>query len=86
MDRIELLKPLITPARQKLAHRRLLTGEPLVNSKTGKPLFNAADVKVALLIVHEINPWEMFGKEEEAFLRGVCSDTLRSRATELRKL
>lgn len=88
MDRLELLKPLITPEVRKLADERLLTGEPLVkagkaNVLTGK---RRQLVKIALLVVHVMNPWEVFGAEEEALLRGVSSDTIARRRNELKKL
>lgn len=85
-DRIDLLKELITPTRKRLAHKRLLEGESLVNSKTGEPLYSAADVKVALMLVHILNPYEALQKEEEAFMRGISSDTLRRRGNALRRL
>ena len=84
-DRLALLQPLITPAREKLAHRRILTGTPLVSSR-GELAGKREDVKIALLIVHILNPFECFGKEEEALLRGTSSDTLLRRGNELRKL
>jgi hypothetical protein len=84
-ERIDLLQPLITPAVEKLAHRRILSGEPLV-TPAGEVTGKRADVKIALILVHILNPYEVLRKEEEALLRGVSSDTLNRRANELRKL
>lgn len=84
-ERLALLKPLLTSAVRKLAHHRLLTDEPLVNAK-GVPSGKRADVKIALLLVQILNPYELFEKEEEALLRGTSSDTLLRRTKELKKL
>lgn len=86
MGALELLKPLITPEVRKLADQRLLFGESLIkkgNASLGK---RRGTVKVALLVVHAMNPFEKFGVEEEALLRGISSDTLLRNKNELKKL
>lgn len=86
MDRLELLKPLITSEVRKLADQRLLTGESLVKKGHEPQGKRRQIIKVALLAVHIMNPWEVFGAEEEALLRGVSSDTVARRRNDLKKL
>lgn len=56
--------------------------------KKGTPLRGRrrGALKLALLIVHIMNPFERFGAEEEALLRGVSSDTVSRHRKELKTL
>lgn len=85
-DRLELLRPLITPAVRKVADERLLTGESLVKKGHEPQGKRRQLVKIALLVVHIMNPFERFFAEEEALLRGVSSDTLSRHRNEFKKL
>ena len=78
-DRLELLRPLLTPAIHKMALMRLSDGEPLVkkgDKPTGK---RRTEIKLALLLVHILNPFEDFGIEEKALIHGISTDTLARR-------
>lgn len=89
-NRAELLRALLTPAVEKRANLRLLEGAdaaPIVNAKTGEPIrCKRGEAKLALLWVHELNPYELFPREEEALIRGTSSDTILRRRGELRNL
>ena len=77
--RLELLRPLITPAIEKLARTRVLTSENLFSGERLVVKMKPADVKIALLLAEIINPYEDFSAEEEALMRGISSKTLRAR-------
>lgn len=78
-DRLELLRPLITPKIEKLARDRLLFGNSLVPDKAAfKPAEKNA-VKVALLLVQIMNPLEELTDSETAFVIGVSPRTFQER-------
>ena len=78
-ERLELLRPLLSPAIEKLARTRIYRGENLFSGERLLPKLKAADVKIALLLAEIINPLEDFSAEEEALMRGISSKTLRAR-------
>ena len=75
----ELLRPLITPTIEKLARKRFIESRNLFAGERLTVRIPKHEVKVALLLVQIMNPFEGFSFEEEALLRGVSSKTLRLR-------
>lgn len=80
----ELLRPLITPAIRKLAIRRLKDSQNLFTGEKLSVKMARHQVKLALLLVHLMNPLEDFSAEEEALIRGISSKTLRVRKSQER--
>lgn len=81
-SRLELLAPLITPAIEKLARRRLVKSENLFVGERLTVKMPRHQVKLALLLVEMMNPFEDFSAEEEALMRGISSKTLRVRKSQ----
>lgn len=82
--RLQLLAPLITPAIEKLARRRLVKSENLFSGERLTVKMPRHAVKLALLLVEMMNPFEDFSAEEEALMRGISSKTLRLRKSQRR--
>lgn len=80
----ELLQSAITPAIKKLALRRVIKSENLFSGERLIVKMPKHQVKVALLLVTMMNPFEDFSAEEEALLRGISSKTLRLRKAQQR--
>lgn len=80
--RLELLAPLLTPAIEKLARRRLVKSENLFSGERLTVKMPRHAVKLALLLVEMMNPFEDFSAEEEALMRGISSKTLRVRKSQ----
>lgn len=78
-NRLRLLGPLITPRVVELAHERIQKGENFFAGKELRVPDDSRIVKIALLLAHEMNPFEDFSAEEEGLIRGIHSDTLRAR-------
>jgi hypothetical protein len=78
-SQLDLLQPLITAEIRKLARRRLIDSENLFKGETLSVNMPKHQVKLALLLVQIMNPFEDFSLEEEALMRGVSSKTLRAR-------
>lgn len=77
-DRLRLLEPLISAEVRELAYERLL-GRKFFHSG-GYILPNEKSVaKLALLLVLEMNPFEILSGDEEGLMRGIDADTLRAR-------
>ena len=73
-DRMRLLGPLVTERVLELARMRLC-GTALVKGKKTLAVADALHVvKLALLIVLEMNPHERFTVEEEGIMRGMDAD------------
>lgn len=91
-ERWDLLSELATPARRKLALERLSTPEMNLvgpgkdEAEIKRDPKRYADVKVALLLVQIMNPWEKFSAGEEAVLRGVSSDTVARNRNHIKPL
>lgn len=64
-EALEALRPFITEKAKQLAAERL----------------RMTDEKVTLLIVKEINPYEILTNQEEALIRGISRDKLRGHKT-----
>lgn len=75
----ELLQSVITPAIKRLALRRVIKSGNLFSGERLTVKMPKHQVKIALLLVSMINPFENFSAEEEALLRGISSKTLRVR-------
>jgi len=78
-DRLRLLAPLITPrvyalALQRIGERRKFFTGTTLNIDEDKSV-----VRMALIVAHEMHPYEDYQAEEEALIRGLDSDTLRKR-------
>jgi hypothetical protein len=89
-DRLELLRQMPGWKKaQALAAQRLLTGECLIERSPKAEGLSAqaiGEIKLALMIVHDLNPWERLGAEEEALFRGVSTDTVQRHRKELKQL
>jgi hypothetical protein len=75
----ELLRPVITKGIRKLALRRLTDSQNFFAGERLTVKMPKHQVKIALLLVQIMNPFEDFSAEEEALLRGISSKTLRVR-------
>lgn len=76
-EQIEILGPLITARIKKAARGRLVDGTSFFAA--GKvPKFPRSEIKLALLLVKLVNPYEILTNQEEAILRGVSRGKLAS--------
>ncbi len=81
-DRMRLLGPLITSRILEIARIRVATSENLfVGERLNLPDARG-DVKLALIVANEMNPFEDWSAEEEALMRGISSKTLRARKSQ----
>jgi hypothetical protein len=80
----ELLQSVITPAIKRLALRRATKSGNLFSGERLTVKMPKHQVKIALLLVQMINPFEDLSMEEEALLRGISSKTLRLRKAQNR--
>lgn len=72
----QILGPLITARIKRMARDRLVHGlNFFTKSNVGK--FTRIEIKLALLLVKDVNPHEFLTNQEEAVLRGVSRDKLR---------
>lgn len=72
---IEILGPLITARIKKMARDRLVDGTSFFAA--GRvPKFPRSEIKLALLLVKLVNPYEILSNQEEAILRGVTRNTI----------
>lgn len=78
---MRLMAPLITPRIEELARMRLC-GAELVNGKALTVPDERWVVKLALLLVLEMNPHERFKVEEEAVMRGMDADNVNKHKRE----
>ena len=78
-DRLRLLRPFITDRVIELAIRRVIFKEKFFSGTKLKVSEDKHTVKLALLLVQELNVLEDLQDEEEALLRGIDADTLRER-------
>ena|ERR1700719_3283791 len=78
-DRVAFIQPFITPAVKKLVSDRLARHVALVEKDQALSAKQKIDIKIALLVVHIINPFEEFFAPEEALIRGVHWQTLAKR-------
>src|SRR4051812_9005123 len=77
-DRLRLLAPLISDEVRKLAYARIL-GRKFFNSGKYVLSNDRSVAKLALLLVLEMNPFEILSADEEGLMRGIDADTLRQR-------
>lgn len=75
----ELLQSAITPAIKKLALCRVIKSQNLFSGERLTVKMPKHQVKIALLLVTMMNPFEDLSAEEEALIRGISSKTLRLR-------
>jgi hypothetical protein len=80
-DRMLLLGPLVTPRALEIARARVLNDAPRVSDLDD----DDSTLRIALLLVREMNPSAHFTNEEEGILRGMDRKTVgkRFRAGEL---
>lgn len=74
-DRLRLLGPLITPQALALARRRLVDHKQRITESDG----DLATVRVALILLREINPYADLTNAEEGLLRGLNAETVGTR-------
>ena len=72
------LQAFITPAVRALVRRRLTKSVALVTENSQMSDQEKLDAKIALLLVHEVNPFQEFYPAEHALIKGVHLDTLNS--------
>jgi hypothetical protein len=84
-DRFALIQPYLSATVKKLIHRRLTRHEGLIRDGAKLSEKRRAEIKIALLAVHIINPLEEFFDPEEALIRGISTDTLKKRQDEARR-
>ena len=72
------LQSFITPAVRALVRRRLTKSVALVTENSQMSDQEKLDAKIALLLVHEVNPFQEFYPAEHALIKGVHLDTLNS--------
>jgi hypothetical protein len=72
------LQSFITPAVRALVRRRLTKSVALVTENSQMGDQEKLDAKIALLLVHEVNPFQEFYPAEHALVKGVHLDTLNS--------
>jgi hypothetical protein len=70
-DRLRLLGPLITEHAVNLARERVLTGVHFFKGDKMRNGLTRRDVKMALILVLEINPREDLDNNEQGVLRGI---------------
>lgn len=80
------LQSFVTPAVRALVRRRLTSKAALVTEDTPLNEKEKLSRKIALLLVHEVNPYEEFFPAEEALIRGMSVDTLNSEKRRTRAL
>jgi hypothetical protein len=80
------LQSFVTPAVRALVRRRLTSKAALVTEDMSLNEKEKLSRKVALLLVHEVNPYEEFFPAEEALIRGMTVDTLNSEKRRTRAL
>lgn len=78
-DRMRMLAPLITPRVMELALQRILTGESFYSYDKLRDGLTEREVKMALIVVLEMNPRELLDANEQGTLRG----TTRARYVKL---
>ena len=71
-DRLRMLGPLVTPRALELARHRLIHDRERLN-ETGD---DDATVRIALILLREMNPVVQLTNEEEGILRGVDRKTV----------
>jgi len=84
-DRLRLLGTLITPRIIELAHYRLMGGALIAGKGIHQPICAKeprAVLKIALLLVLEMNPHERFTVEEEGLMRGMDADNVNKHKKE----
>lgn len=81
-ERLNLLLKLYTPRVRALVEHRLTNHVPLIERASRFAKKKRLEVKVALLVVHIINPFEDFFASEEALIRGIDDKTLAKRKQE----
>lgn len=79
-DQLQALgKELLTRQVRQLAEERLLSGVALVKHRQKLTKARRRVVKLALILVHIMNPFEDLYDPEEALLRGINEDALTNR-------
>lgn len=78
-DRLRLLGPLVTPRTIELARERILSGESFYSYDKLRDGLTEREVKLALIMVLEMNPRELLDANEQGTLRG----TTRARYVKL---
>lgn len=78
-DRLRLLGPLITPQALELARSRILDPRKRLVREKREMDHPEGVVKMALLLVVEMNPCEVLTNEEEGVRRGVSAETIGKR-------
>jgi hypothetical protein len=68
------LREMLTPEIASAVSERLLHGGNLASSNLSK-----TEVKIALLVVLDLNPWETLSAGEAAVVYGLTEPTLRKR-------
>ena len=86
MSNNSALESFVTPVVRALVRRRLTSKAALVTEDTSLNENEKLSPKIALLLVHEVNPYEEFFPAEEALIRGMSVDTLNSEKRRTRAL
>src|SRR5690242_17538950 len=74
------LQSFLTPGIRALVRRRLTKSAALVTEDSRMSDKEKLDVKIALLVVREVNPFQEFYPAEHALVKGVCLKTIREKS------